>query len=1027
MPLPPTCTITGAWLNADETAATGQVVITPVAAAPGSSYIVVARPIITVLVAGAISVTLVNNADFSSLQYQVVEQIDGTPADSYVVTPTGSSLTLQTAPRGGAITPIYVLASVVGQAGGVASLDGTGKVPLAQLPVEASEVASVTAANGTITIGGTATNPTVAVDVIAQAQVSGLSTALSANTTAITTETSRAETAEAALYTKPAGGIPSTDMTSAVQTALGEAASAVQSVTAADATVTIGGTSTSPTVKVGLSTLDTRYGITVNVLNYGAKRNYASGATGAMTATSAVLTDINAAFTAANVGQSITVVGAGAAGADLSSTIASVTSGTQVTLAATAATTVSGATYAYGTSDTAAIQAAITAAGTVGATVFLPPGGYVLSAPIVPASNVALIGAGIGNTTLWPFGTAAAVQVQASSGSPLASFTMAHLTIDGARQVGPYNVATKGIFTQYCTHLSLDDLVVQNCVATGIGADFLTAGSTIHNCRAINNGRLNHAGIAGGGGNGIGIGTGGYTVEDWVISDCYATGNGRYGIMMECQFASLAAMPTGMRITNCYSSANFGHGYGDAGGSGAVWSNCIAATNAFDGFSVDNGTIGATAQPSGNSVYSGCVATGNTRYGFSYQPTASNTQSVAGAGNILYTGCKSFGNTSLGFNVNSVAAHPVAGISWLGCEAYSNGASGWQIQAASNDLKLSGCKGNANGQVSATSKVGVLLGANVTGLHIEGCRFYDDGATQKQAYGIQIATGVTVSTATVTGNDLRGNLTGAFNMLGTWSAAVLDANPGYDGTATRSTGPASAGRVRPDTVTNWISNNPTLGLGELGYETDTRQVKIGDGASGYTALGYAAPAYLDQLAAAAIAAVAVTMDPMNAQGSPGITTGRPYFCLAHIAANQTMSAMDIDIVAVGGTTTVSTTFMGIYDVASGNLLAQTADFSSSLTAGLGTTLLKVPLAGAPIAAQNIGRPVYLVFLASLAGTGASLTVIGGRQFGSNQSAASPNGRLFTNSAGTTLTALPGTVPTLVQTSGFSMPYLGVYH
>lgn len=55
----------------------------------------------------------------------------------------------------------YVPLNTIGQAGGVASLDQTGKVPIGELPT-GSGVLSVTAGNATITIGGTATNPTVA-------------------------------------------------------------------------------------------------------------------------------------------------------------------------------------------------------------------------------------------------------------------------------------------------------------------------------------------------------------------------------------------------------------------------------------------------------------------------------------------------------------------------------------------------------------------------------------------------------------------------------------------------------------------------------------------------------------------------------------------------------------------------------------------------------------------------------------------------------------------------------------------------
>lgn len=45
-------------------------------------------------------------------------------------------------------------------------------------------------------------------------------------------------------------------------------------------------------------------------------------------------------------------------------------------------------------------------------------------------------------------------------------------------------------------------------------------------------------------------------------------------------------------------------------------------------------------------------------------------------------------------------------------------------------------------------------------------------------------------------------------------------------------------RLRRDTAANWTSNDPTLALGEAGFETDTEYLKIGDGASAWTALPY---------------------------------------------------------------------------------------------------------------------------------------------------------------------------------------------
>jgi hypothetical protein len=45
-------------------------------------------------------------------------------------------------------------------------------------------------------------------------------------------------------------------------------------------------------------------------------------------------------------------------------------------------------------------------------------------------------------------------------------------------------------------------------------------------------------------------------------------------------------------------------------------------------------------------------------------------------------------------------------------------------------------------------------------------------------------------------------------------------------------------QVRRGTASEWTSANPTLADGEWGYETDTNKVKIGDGSTAWTSLGY---------------------------------------------------------------------------------------------------------------------------------------------------------------------------------------------
>lgn len=89
------------------------------------------------------------------------------------------------------------------------------------------------------------------------------------------------------------------------------------------------------------------------------------------------LSDVNASFAAGDVGKPICVGGAGTSGRPLVTTIASVTDGTHVVLAGSCATTVSAAIVHYGTDDTVAVQAAITACYNAGGgIVFFPAGIY---------------------------------------------------------------------------------------------------------------------------------------------------------------------------------------------------------------------------------------------------------------------------------------------------------------------------------------------------------------------------------------------------------------------------------------------------------------------------------------------------------------------------------------------------------------------------------------------------------------------------------------------------------------------------
>ena len=45
-------------------------------------------------------------------------------------------------------------------------------------------------------------------------------------------------------------------------------------------------------------------------------------------------------------------------------------------------------------------------------------------------------------------------------------------------------------------------------------------------------------------------------------------------------------------------------------------------------------------------------------------------------------------------------------------------------------------------------------------------------------------------------------------------------------------------QLRRDTASNWTSANPILAQGELGVETDTNKIKVGDGSTAWASLGY---------------------------------------------------------------------------------------------------------------------------------------------------------------------------------------------
>jgi len=147
--------------------------------------------------------------------------------------------------------------------------------------------------------------------------------------------------------------------------------------------------------------------INVTAAPYNAVADGKLGENGVMTSGGYTLTGTGFATTGLG-GKFIRVVGAGAGGADLITTIASSTS-TVLTLTAAAGTTVSAAQFFYGTDNTAAINSAIDAAraSTTIKTVLIPTGKYICN--IEGAGDVHIKGCGgyAGQSAYSPSGLAA--------------------------------------------------------------------------------------------------------------------------------------------------------------------------------------------------------------------------------------------------------------------------------------------------------------------------------------------------------------------------------------------------------------------------------------------------------------------------------------------------------------------------------------------------------------------------------------------------------------------------------------------
>lgn len=160
-------------------------------------------------------------------------------------------------------------------------------------------------------------------------------------------------------------------------------------------------------------------------------------------------------------------------------------------------------------------------------------------------------------------------------------------------------------------------------------------------------------------------------------------------------------------------------------------------------------------------------------------------------------------------------------------------------------------------------------------------------------------------------------------------------------------------QLRRDSSADWTTENPTLALGEPGYDTTRKQLKIGDGATAWDSLPFLAREYV---------MVAVSDETTALTTGAGKTTFRMPFAmvLTEVRANlNTASSSGTPTVDIneGGSTILSTkltidsgektsTTAAAAAVISDATLADDAEITVDIdTAGTGAKGLKVTLIG----------------------------------------------------------------------------------
>jgi hypothetical protein len=161
--------------------------------------------------------------------------------------------------------------------------------------------------------------------------------------------------------------------------------------------------------------------------------------------------------------------------------------------------------------------------------------------------------------------------------------------------------------------------------------------------------------------------------------------------------------------------------------------------------------------------------------------------------------------------------------------------------------------------------------------------------------------------------------------------------------------------------------------------------------------------------------VAATGDPATMPSTPGVSPGVLY--VNRVYADQSVPTKSAYTAVITGGEGLTNSYLGVYDPATGQLLASTADVSAALqTSGAP----KLPLTSA-VPAEPVGKELWIVLL--VGGMTKSPALVGGREYGTNLGQ-SGDYRLWTSSANNH-TSLPAAIPELRAPAHGSIPFVAI--